>query len=69
MDHVTEAIGEYEQALRRNPDFADAHINLGIALMHTGRIQEAIGHYEQAVRIKPDFTQAQDALRQLPSRQ
>jgi tetratricopeptide (TPR) repeat protein len=59
---VQEAIGQYKQALRIKPDYADAHYNLGNALIQAGRVQEAIGHYEQALRIKPDFVLAQNAL-------
>ena len=55
---MQEAIGHYEQALRIKPDYAEAHNNLGIALVQAGRMQEAIGHYEQALRIKPDYAEA-----------
>lgn len=59
---IPEAIEHYEQALRINPDFADAHYNLGLALKSLGRTLEAIQHYEQALRIQPDFVQARNAL-------
>jgi tetratricopeptide (TPR) repeat protein len=59
---MQEAIRHYKQALRLNPDFADAHVNLGDALRKTGRIEEAIGQYEEAMRIKPDFPKAHFAL-------
>jgi tetratricopeptide (TPR) repeat protein len=39
------------------PDFADAHNSVGLALEQAGRGQEAIQHYEQALRIEPDFVQ------------
>jgi tetratricopeptide (TPR) repeat protein len=58
LGKVQEAIGHYEQALRRNPDFYSAHNNLGSALLQAGKATEAIGHYEQALRIKPDFAEA-----------
>jgi tetratricopeptide (TPR) repeat protein len=59
---VPEAIGHYEEALRLKPDYAEAHYNLGVALLRLGRVPEAIGHWEQALRIKPDLVQAQNAL-------
>jgi tetratricopeptide (TPR) repeat protein len=59
---LPEAIGHYERALRIQPDYAEAHYNLGIALEKLGRTAEAIAHYEQALRIKPDFVQAQTSL-------
>jgi tetratricopeptide (TPR) repeat protein len=54
-----EAIGHYEQAVRIKPDSAEAHNNLGNALLQAGKVQEAIQQYEQALRIKPDLVQAQ----------
>jgi tetratricopeptide (TPR) repeat protein len=66
---VSEAIEQYEQALRLNPDFAEAHYNLGTVWEQAGRTQDAIGHFEQALRIKPDHAKAHNnlgiALRQL----
>jgi Flp pilus assembly protein TadD len=55
---VKEAIRHYEQALRLNPDYAEAHNNLGVALAGQGKLLEAIGHYEQALRIKPYHAEA-----------
>jgi Tfp pilus assembly protein PilF len=54
LGKMPEAISHYEHALRINPDYAEAHYNLGIALAQTGKIEEAIAHYEQALRINPD---------------
>jgi tetratricopeptide (TPR) repeat protein len=62
LGKVQEAIGHYEQALRRNPDFCTAHNNLGSALLQAGKATEAIRHYEQALRIKPDFAEAHNNL-------
>ncbi len=55
---IEEAIQHFEQALRIEPDYAEAHDSLGIALAQTGRIEEAIQHYEQALRINPDYADA-----------
>ena len=60
--NMHEAIGHWEQALRVQPDFAEAHNNLGVALWQAGRVQEAIKHFDQALRIKPDFAEAQSNL-------
>jgi len=54
---VPEAIAQYEQALRLNPDFAEAHGNLGVALARMGRSEDAIGQYEQALDLKPDYAE------------
>ncbi len=55
---VSEAIQQYEQALRLYPDYPKAHLNLGIALEQTGRVPEAIEQYEQALRLNPDYVKA-----------
>jgi tetratricopeptide (TPR) repeat protein len=59
---IDDAIEQYEQALRINPDFAMAHYNLGVALGQVGKIDDAIEHYEQALRINPDYADAHDNL-------
>ena len=55
---VSEAFGRYQQALRINPDYANAHESLGNALVQLGRLPEAIVQYQQALRINPDFAEA-----------
>ncbi len=53
-----EAIAEYQRALRINPDYIDAHNNLGSALQDLpGRMNEAIAQYQEALRLKPDYPQ------------
>jgi tetratricopeptide (TPR) repeat protein len=52
---MPEAIAEYQAALRIDPDFAEAHVNLAGTLARTpGRLAEAIAEYEAALRIRPD---------------
>ena len=58
LGRVQEAILQYEQALRLNPDLAGAHLNLADALEQAGQTQVAIDHYEQALQIKPDYPEA-----------
>jgi Flp pilus assembly protein TadD len=53
------------RALQINPDYAEAHNNLGSVLMEEGRSTEALQHYEEALRLKPDYADARqnrDAL-------
>ncbi len=50
-----EAIGMYEEALLRDPDYAAAYINWGNALRSMERPEEAIGMYEEAKRRDPNF--------------
>jgi Flp pilus assembly protein TadD len=62
---IGEAIAQYEQALRIEPEYAEAHCNLGIALEKAGRMPEAIQHYTQALNLRPDLTVARNALARL----
>jgi len=55
---IEEAIGEFDVALRLEPDLADAHHNLALALLREGRVPEAIDQWEQALRIDPDYAEA-----------
>jgi tetratricopeptide (TPR) repeat protein len=68
IGNVTEAIRQYEQAVRLKPDYAEAQNNLGATLGHTGRMAESIEHLEQALRIDPNYAEARsnfaNALRQ-----
>ena len=47
---------------RTNPDFAEAHNNLGVMLAHFGRIPEAIEQFQAAVRINPNYAEARRNL-------
>ena len=44
----------YEEAIRIDPDYADAHFNKGLALSALGQKEEAIKCYDEAIRINPD---------------
>jgi tetratricopeptide (TPR) repeat protein len=55
MSHVpgrfSEAIEQFEQALKINPDLAKVHYNLGVVPMQSGRLPAAIEQFEQALKI------------------
>lgn len=55
---ISDAILSYQRALKINPNYAEAHNNLGIAHKSLGRVEEAISAYRQAIKIKPDFAKA-----------
>ena len=59
---TSDAIREYQQALRIDPDYAEAHNNLASALLLTGRTSDAIAEFEQALRINPGYAQAHNNL-------
>jgi tetratricopeptide (TPR) repeat protein len=53
-----EAIVQYEEALRINPDYANDRYNLGSAFLEAGRVDEAIAQYREAVRVAPKLAEA-----------
>jgi tetratricopeptide (TPR) repeat protein len=58
LERFEEAIAQYQQAVRIEPDFVAAYSNCGNALRDAGRPEEAVAHYQAALRIKPDYAEA-----------
>ena len=54
-DRVTEAVESYRKAIAARPGYADAHLNLALALQRLNRREESIKEYETACRLKQDF--------------
>jgi tetratricopeptide (TPR) repeat protein len=72
---LPEAISQYRQAVRIQPEYPEAHFNLGSALAHSDlsdRLPEAIAEYQTALRLKPDYVEAYynlgNALSRIPER-
>jgi len=55
---LDEAIGHLNEALHISPDFADALVNLGLALLKAGKLDEALARCSQAVHNDPRNAQA-----------
>jgi protein O-mannosyl-transferase len=55
QDKLTEAVQQYEAAVRAEPNYAEAQNNLGTVLLKLGRFDEAIAHHAAAARIKPEY--------------
>jgi tetratricopeptide (TPR) repeat protein len=49
----SDAVDHLEAALRIDPDFGDAHNNLGLCLLDAGLYDVAKSHFETAMRLKP----------------
>jgi tetratricopeptide (TPR) repeat protein len=62
-DRHAEAIAEFEEVLRLNPDFAEAHYGLGVELARLpGRRADALAAYARALELRPDFAEAHNNL-------
>ncbi|HKF74315.1 MAG TPA: tetratricopeptide repeat protein [Stellaceae bacterium] len=62
MGDAAEAAALYGRAVRRRPDFVEAHYNLGNALMKLGRSEAAVAAYRRAAELKPDLVAAHNNL-------
>ncbi len=56
------AIGCFNKALQIEPDFAEVHNNLGVALQNQGLLDEAAASFGKAVTIKPNYAVAHSNL-------
>jgi tetratricopeptide (TPR) repeat protein len=50
---LDEAIALYRQAIWINPNYAEAHANLGVALEHQGKLEDARESFEKAIEVAP----------------
>ncbi|MCL6518811.1 MAG: tetratricopeptide repeat protein [Armatimonadetes bacterium] len=60
--NLNEAMKEYQEAIRIDPTFAEAHSNLGVILKELGKLDEAIGEYRKAIRLDPTLGEAHNNL-------
>jgi tetratricopeptide (TPR) repeat protein len=56
------AVAHYQRLLALSPGYANAHNNLGLALVAQGRIGAAITHYERALTLNPGYVDAHNNL-------
>lgn len=55
---TSEAIRQFQEAIRLKPDDAEIRNNLGNALFRDGQTEEAIRQFQEALRLKPDYGDA-----------
>jgi len=60
--NLAAALKIFFEALRLDPQIAETHYNLGMALGILGETDEAIKHYLEAVRLKPNYAEAHNNL-------
>jgi tetratricopeptide (TPR) repeat protein len=51
-------MASYKEALKINPNYADAHNNLGAVYKLKGQLDAAVGSYKTAISTAPQFTEA-----------
>jgi Flp pilus assembly protein TadD len=56
------AIDAYQQAVRLQPDYPEAYLNLGDAYYNLDRYDEAVAADKQAIALRPDWAAAYHAL-------
>src|SRR2546425_730931 len=57
-EDYAKALPYFEEAVQRNPSYAEAWFEVGVCNGELGRHQEEIAAYQQAIRLKPDFARA-----------
>lgn len=58
---VAEAKAQFEQAIKLDPNMADAHYWLGMALVNEGKLPEAVAAFEKYVSLAPTGQYAEQA--------
>jgi len=58
---------QHRAVLEREPQSAEAHDDLGMALAGMGRFSEAAARFKEALRLEPDFTEARTNLEKASS--
>jgi regulator of sirC expression with transglutaminase-like and TPR domain len=61
QQHTAEAAGAYQDALRRQPELAEAHWNLALAYVALDRPAQAIAEFEAFLTLRPDSPDADRA--------
>jgi tetratricopeptide (TPR) repeat protein len=58
---IADAKGQFEQAVKAKPDYADAHYRLGMAYLNEGKLPEAGTEFEKYVELAPSGQWAGEA--------
>ncbi|MCP4535583.1 MAG: tetratricopeptide repeat protein [Chloroflexi bacterium] len=59
---LEQAVVEFEEAIRLDPDYVEAHYNLGLVYADRGEFGAAIAEHEQAIELAPDLAEAHNGL-------
>jgi tetratricopeptide (TPR) repeat protein len=56
--HYNEAIKEYEKAIKENPNYAPAYMNLGITYYYLNKFNQNIENQKKAISLNPNYPDA-----------
>ena len=59
---IEEAIAHLQRVVADRPTFPEAHYNLGVAVLMSGRPADAIPHVRESIRLNPNDTQSHEFL-------
>jgi predicted O-linked N-acetylglucosamine transferase (SPINDLY family) len=62
LAHLDAATAAFRRAIELEPDFAEAHCNLGQARKDVAQLEEAIACFRKAIELNPDFSDGYDCL-------
>ncbi|MCY3665888.1 MAG: tetratricopeptide repeat protein, partial [Gemmatimonadetes bacterium] len=63
------AIAAYQEVLRRDPQYARGHYNLGNAYLLAGEEERAVASFAKAIEADPEHRKAQQMLAKLRQRE
>jgi tetratricopeptide (TPR) repeat protein len=67
-EKLPEAQEQFAEVVRFRPDFARAHLNLGVTLAKQGKVDDALGEFQATLGLNPTNKTAQqniDTIRKL----
>ena len=62
QNRFDEAIAQWEEIVRKDPNLAEIHYNLGNAYMYQGKIESAIDAFKRTISIDPNLPEAYNKL-------
>jgi len=65
--NYTDALANFGRSLEINPNFFEAHTNMGVVFMTIGDFDKAIFHLKRALKLNPNFEYAQTYLEKVES--
>jgi tetratricopeptide (TPR) repeat protein len=65
IQEYRDAVGDFSQAVKLNPGYAEAYYNLGVTYVELGEVENAIKAYKNALSINNNYPTAQNNLGQI----